>query len=37
MIFNLDYGIHLSIIHISKYCLIPVTFYPSVAIFRGEG
>src|SRR6218665_2188998 len=29
MILNFDYGIQLSIIHVSKYCLMPVTFYPS--------
>src|SRR6218665_1262613 len=32
MVLNFDYGIQLSIILISKYYLIPVTFYPSVVI-----
>jgi len=32
---NFDYGIQLSIIHISKCYLMPVTFYPSVVILRG--
>jgi len=35
MVLNFDYGIQLSIIHVSKYCLIPATFYPSVVILRG--
>jgi len=30
MVLTFDYGIQLSIIHVSKYCLMPVTFYPSV-------
>ena len=37
MILNFDYGIQLSIIHVSKYCLMPVTFCPSVVILRGGG
>jgi len=37
MVLNFDYGIQLSIIglHVSKYCLMPVTFNPSVVILRG--
>ena len=35
MILNFDYGIQLSIIHDSKYCLMPVTFYRSVLILGG--
>src|SRR6218665_3574161 len=35
MVLNFDYGIQLSRIHVSKYCLMPVTFYPSVVILRG--
>src|SRR6218665_3651735 len=35
MILNFDYGIQLSIIHVSKYFLMPVTFCPSVVILRG--
>jgi len=36
MVWDFDYGIQLSIIHVSNYnCLI--TFYPSVVILRGEG
>src|SRR6218665_125847 len=34
---NFDYGIHLSIIHVSKYCLMPVSFYPWVVILKGWG
>jgi len=34
MVLNFDYVIHLSIIHVSKYYLMPVTFYPSVVILR---
>jgi len=37
MVLSFDYGIQLSIIHVSKYCLMPVTFYPSVVILRGWG
>jgi len=37
MILNFDYGIQLSIIHASKYCLMPVAFYPLVVILRGGG
>jgi len=37
MILNFDYGIQLSIIQVSKYCLMPLTFYPSFVILRGEG
>src|SRR6218665_1107763 len=32
MVLNFDYGIQLSIIHVSKYCLMPVTFYSLVVI-----
>ena len=37
MILNFDYGIQLSIIHVSKSCLMLVTFYSSVVILRGGG
>ena len=37
MVSKFDYGIQLSIIHVSKYCPMPVTFYPSVVILRGWG
>jgi len=37
MFLNFDYGIELSIIHVSKHCLTAVTFYPSVVILRGDG
>jgi len=37
-VLNLDYGIQLSIIHVSKHvCLMPVTFYPSVVLLPGGG
>src|SRR6218665_1095094 len=35
MVFNFDYNIQLSIIHVSKDSLMPVTFYSSVVILRG--
>jgi len=35
MVLNFDYGIQLSIIHVYKYCFMPVTLYPSVVILRG--
>ena len=34
MVLSFDYSIHLAIIHVSKHCLMPVTFYPSVVILR---
>ena len=37
MALNFDYGIQLWIIHVSKYGLIPVTFYPSIVIWQGGG
>jgi len=37
MVLNFDYGIHSAIIHVSKHCLMPVSFYPSVAILQGMG
>src|SRR6218665_1094529 len=37
MVLNFDYDIQLTLIHVSKYCLMPVTFYPSVVILRGGG
>jgi len=37
MVLNFDYDIQLSIIHVSKYWLMPVTFYPPVVILRGGG
>src|SRR6218665_2594446 len=37
MVLKFDYGILLSITHVSKYCLMLVTFYPSVVILRGGG
>jgi len=37
MVSNFDYGIQLSILHVSKYCLMPVTFYPPFMISRGGG
>jgi len=37
MVLNFDYGYQLSIIHVSKYCLMPVTFYRSTVILRGGG
>jgi len=37
MVLNFDYGIQLSIIHVSKYCLMPVTFYSSVVILQSGG
>src|SRR6218665_379266 len=37
MVLNFDYDIQLSLIHVSKYCLMPVTFYPAVVILRGGG
>ena len=37
MVLNFDYGSQLSIINVSKYCLMPVTFYPLVVILRGGG
>jgi len=37
MVLKIDYGIQLSIMHVSKYCLspMPATFYSSVVILRG--
>src|SRR6218665_408641 len=35
MVLNFDYGIQLSIMHVSKYWLMPVTFYRSLVISRG--
>jgi len=35
MVLNFDYGIQLPIIHVSKSCLMLVTFYSSVVILRG--
>jgi len=37
MVLNFDYGIQLSIVHISKCCLMLVTLHPSVVILRGGG
>src|SRR6218665_3844716 len=37
MVSNFYYGIQLSIIHVSKCCLMLVTFYPSVVILRVGG
>ena len=37
MVFNFDYDIQLSIINVSKCCLMLVSFYPSVVILRGGG
>jgi len=37
MVLNFVYDVQLSIIHVSKYCLMPITFYPSVVILRGGG
>ena len=37
MVLNVDYGIQSSIIYVSQYCLMPLTFYPSVVILRGGG
>src|SRR6218665_2191116 len=37
MVLNFDYGIQLSLIHVSKCCLMVVTFYLSVVIVRGGG
>jgi len=34
MVLNVDDGIQLTIIHVSKLCLLPVTFYPSVVIYQ---
>jgi len=37
MVLNFYYGVQLSIIGVSKYFLMPVTFYLSVVILRGGG
>jgi len=37
MVLNFEYGSQLSIVHVSKCCLMLVTFYPSVVILRGGG
>ena len=37
MILKFDYGFQLSIIHVPKYRLMPVTFYPLVVILRVGG
>jgi len=38
MVLNFDYGTQLSIIHVSKYYLTPVTFiHASVVILQGGG
>ena len=37
MILKFNYGIQLSIIHVSKCCLIPVTLCPLVVILLGGG
>ena len=37
MVLNFDYSIQLSIIHISKYCLMTVTFYLSVVVLQDGG
>ena len=36
MLLNFDEGITYSI-HVSNYCLIPVTFYPAVVVLRDGG
>ena len=37
MVLNFDYGIQVSIIHVSKCCLMLATFYPSAVILQGGG
>jgi len=37
LFYGFEFGIHLSIMHVSIYRLMPVTFYPSVVILQDGG